>query len=198
MPFSLSTFHFHFSLSTFHFALGTLEMETQASRIHRQRQSQHFIPSKRMISFVLPTVLMIFRKPFLFQQPFLLLWAPHGNNAKLQLRTLHFTKVFQHVLMETRSSAQDLHGARAVNRNRSLLGNCDFDSFPRVLKDSEKPFLFLETVPSEQQVPVLETQGISMVFACFQRAAQTRLAYTGNTVNKAWQPSSVALIWSGI
>ena len=33
--------------------------------------------------------------------------------------------------MGTRPSAQDLHGARAVNRNSSLLGNCDFAAFPR-------------------------------------------------------------------
>ena len=141
ISFYLLMFYFHLSLSTFHLSLCTLEMKTQASRIHRQGQSQHFIPRKCTVSFVLPTFLKVFRKPFLFQQPFLLRWAPHGNNAEMQLRTLHFTKVFQHVLMETRSSAQDLHGARAVNRNRSLLGNCDFASFSIVLKDSEEPFL---------------------------------------------------------
>ena len=64
--------------------------------------------------------------------------------------------------METRPSAQDLHGARAMNRNRSLLGNCDFALFSMVFEGFRETVPFLETVPSEQQVPVLKTQGISM------------------------------------
>ena len=61
--------------------------------------------------------------------------------------------------------------------------------FSTVLKKSKKLWLFPETMTFAKQAPVLETQGISTVFALFQKAARTRLACTGNTVNNTSEPS---------
>ena len=70
--------------------------------------------------------LMISRKPFLSQQPFILLWAPNGNNAKLQLRNLHFPGVFNIFSWE-----RDLLHKTSTAHGRSTVtvhcpGNADF------------------------------------------------------------------------
>ena len=59
--------YFHIAFPTFHISICILKMKTQASRIHRQGQSQHSIPGKHTIYFVFPSFLKVFRKPLLSQ-----------------------------------------------------------------------------------------------------------------------------------
>ena len=58
------------------------------------------------------------------------------------LRDLHFPKDSKYFLMLTRPSARDLHGAQAVNRNRSSPMKCTITSYFHCFEECEEAIPF--------------------------------------------------------